>query len=129
MGGITVFSLNNSRITIVVIVVSVLLGIGTFLTMPRFEDPNIVIREAVVFAAFPGMEPRQVEDLITRRLEEKIRTIGEVDEIRSDSKNGVSIIHVELGDDVQCLMLVFDGDKTFGVWADARVTSDDQPEE
>ncbi len=103
MGGITVFSLNNSRITIVVIVVSVLLGIGTFLTMPRFEDPNIVIREAVVFAAFPGMEPRQVEDLITRRLEEKIRTIGEVDEIRSDSKNGVSIIHVELGDDVKNL--------------------------
>jgi multidrug efflux pump subunit AcrB len=103
MGGITVFSLNNSRITIVVIVVSVLLGIGTFLNMPRFEDPNIVIREAVVFAAFPGMEPRQVEDLITRRLEEKIRTIGEVDEIRSDSKNGVSVIHVELGDDVKNL--------------------------
>ncbi len=100
MGGITVFSLKNSRITIVVIFASVLLGILTFLTMPRFEDPNIVIREAVVFAAFPGMEPRQVEDLITRRLEEKIRTIGEVDEIRSDSKNGLSLIHVELGDDV-----------------------------
>jgi multidrug efflux pump subunit AcrB len=99
MGGITAFSLNTSRVTISFLVLVILAGVVQFLTFPRQEDPPIVIREAVVSAAFPGMVPEQVEDLITRRIEEQIRTMPEIDEITSDSKTGVTIVHATTRDE------------------------------
>ena len=54
MSGITEFSLNNSRFTILVLVAVIATGIFAFLDYPKREDPSIVIREAVVTAAFPS---------------------------------------------------------------------------
>ena len=99
MGGITTFSLNTSRVTISFLVLVIAIGIAQFLTFPRQEDPPIVIREAVITAAFPGMVPEQVEELITRRIEAQIRTMPEIDEITSDSKTGVTVIHATTRDE------------------------------
>ena len=98
MINITRFSLNNSRLTILFLLLVVFTGVFVYLDYPKQEDPSIVIREAVVMASYPGMSPERVEDLITRKLEEKIREIGEVDEITSDSKTGISLIHVIIKD-------------------------------
>ncbi len=106
MSGITAFALNNQRIAMIFIILIIVLGALQFSVHPRLEDPSIVIREAVVTAVLPGLEPRKVEDLITRRLEEEIRTMEEVDEITSDSKTGFSIIHVTLRDEVDSAQFV-----------------------
>ncbi len=98
MINITRFSLNNSRLTILSLFLVVFTGAFVYLDYPKQEDPSIVIREAVVTASYPGMSTERVEDLITRKLEEKIREIGEVDEITSDSKTGISLIHVVVKD-------------------------------
>ncbi len=113
MSGITAFALNNQRITVIFIVLTVVLGGLQFSVHPRLEDPSIVIREAVVAASLPGLEPAKVEDLITRRLEEEIRTMEEVDEITSDSKTGISVIHVELRDEVN-------SDRFIEIWHELR---------
>ena len=107
MPSITEFSLKTERVTILFMAFVVLSGIYVFLDYPKQEDPSIVIREAVVTAMFPGMATTRVEDLITRKLEEKIREIGEVDDIKSDSKTGVSIIHVVARDEVKDLDTVW----------------------
>ena len=86
MTGITEFSLNTSRVTILFLLLVFVTGLYAYLDYPKQEDPSITIREAVVTASFPGMSTGRVEDLITRKLEEKIREIGEVDYIKSDSK-------------------------------------------
>ncbi len=116
MTGITSFALGNSRFVILFQVAIVLFGIFAFLNYPKREDPSIVIREAVVTAHFPGMSTRRVEDLITRKIEEKIREIPEVKEIRSDSKTGVSIVHVIGRDEVKDIETV---------WQDLRNKMDD----
>jgi len=107
MGGITTFSLNTSRVTISFLVLVILSGVAQFLTFPRQEDPPIVIREAVISAAFPGMVPEQVEELITRHIEEQIRTMPEIDEITSDSKTGVTIIHATTRDEYDNLVEIW----------------------
>ena len=107
MSVLTAFALNNLRVVGVFAVLATVVGTVTFIDMPRFEDPNIVIREAIVTASFPGMNPPQIEDLITRKLEEQIRTLAEVDEIKSISKSGASIIHVTFGDNVENLDAAF----------------------
>jgi len=101
MKGITAFALNNSRTVIMTILLVVVGGIYAFLNLPKLEDPLITIREAVVAAKYPGMPVEQVERLITRPIEEKIRSIGEVDKIKdSTSKVGECLIHVTIKDEV-----------------------------
>ncbi|MGI9520211.1 MAG: efflux RND transporter permease subunit, partial [Hyphomicrobiaceae bacterium] len=100
-GKITEFAIKVNRITVVVLVGIPIIGYLIFLDYPRQEDPSIEIREAIVTASFPGMDVYEVEDLITFKLEEKIREIGEADDIWSYSKSGQSIVHVELDDWVQ----------------------------
>lgn len=98
MTGITAFALNNPRFVILFQVCILIAGLFAFANYPKREDPSITIREAVVTASFPGMSTARVEDLITRKLEEKIREIPEVKEIKSDSKAGLSIVHVVVKD-------------------------------
>jgi multidrug efflux pump subunit AcrB len=99
--GITAFALNNSRTVIMAILLVIVGGIYAFLNLPKLEDPFITIREAVVTAKYPGMPVEQVERLITRPIEEKIRGIGEVDKIKdSISKVGECLIHVTIKDEV-----------------------------
>ena len=100
MALITEFALRNSRLTILAVLFFMLGGTLTFLNYPSREDPSIVIRQAQVSARFPGMATLRVEQLITRKLEEKIREIPQVKHIVSDSKTGASLISVTLRDDV-----------------------------
>ncbi len=101
MKGITAFALNNSRTVIMTILLVVVGGIYAFLNLPKLEDPFITIREALVVAKYPGMPVEQVERLITRPIEEKIRSMGEVDKIKdSTSKVGECLIHVTIKDEV-----------------------------
>jgi multidrug efflux pump subunit AcrB len=116
MSGITDFSLNTSRVTVLFLLFIAVAGVVIYLDYPKQEDPSIVIREAVVSAAFPGMPPQRVEDLITRKLEETIREIPEVKEIKSDSKTGASIIHVIVKDQFSDLE---------PIWQDLRNKMDD----
>ncbi len=107
MPNLTAFALDTSRLTITWILLIVVVGISMFVRFPRLEDPSIVIREAVIVAQFPGMETPLMEDLITRRIEEQIRTMPEIDEITSDSKTGVTIIHAILRDEYDDLDAIF----------------------
>jgi multidrug efflux pump subunit AcrB len=101
MKGITAFALNNSRTVILSIFLIVVGGIYAFTALPKLEDPLITIREALVVAKYPGMPVEQVERLITRPIEEEIRTMGEVKDIEnSTSKVGQCLIHVTIKDEV-----------------------------
>lgn len=99
MNGITAFGLDASRLTIVFIVLVVFAGLMQFFNFPRQEDPPIVIREVVVSAQFPGMSPANVEQLITRQLEAELRSMPEIENIWSDSKSGVAVVHADTSDD------------------------------
>jgi len=101
MKGITGFALNNSRTVIMTILLVIVGGIYAFINIPKLEDPLITIREAVVTAQYPGMPVEQVERLITRPIEEKIRSMGEVDDIKnSTSKVGECLLHVSIKDEI-----------------------------
>ncbi len=92
----TRFTVNHRVTTMAVVVVALILGLQTFETMPRREDPEIIIRNAVVITYWPGATAAKVEDLVTDPLETAINQISEVYEVTSDSKTGMSVINIEL---------------------------------
>lgn len=73
-------------------------GFTAYFTLPAKEDPHITIRRAVVTTTYPGLSPERVEQLITKKLEEEIRKIPEVEKISATSSTGLSVIHVEVYD-------------------------------
>ena len=86
------------KLVVLVLLIFLVYGAVSFFTLPAREDPQITIREAVVTTRFPGMSPKRMEDLITKPLERTIRQIAEVEEVRSTSMTGTSIIHVTIQD-------------------------------
>lgn len=95
---LTQLAYRNQRIVYAIVAILMATGIWSYFTLPAQEDPAITLREAIVETAYPGLNPERVEELITRPLERAIRRLPEVEEIRSSSVAGLSIIHVEVYD-------------------------------
>lgn len=91
-------SLHYKKPLFFILALSILYGVLSYFTLPAREDPEITIREAIVSTSYPGMSSTRVERLITKKLEESIRKIPEVERIRSTSSTGSSVIHVEIAD-------------------------------
>ncbi len=98
MISLTRWALNNSMLVLMIVIIIVLAGPISFLSHPSREDPEITIRTALVTAAFQGMSPQRMEDLVTRKLEEKIREMPEVKDIISTTRSGQATIRVVLYD-------------------------------
>lgn len=85
-----------------------LYGAFSYFSLPAREDPKITIREAVVTTAYPGLPAERVEALITQPLEEAALTISGIEEIRSISSDGESVIYAKAYDHLSELDQVWD---------------------
>ncbi|MGD1922923.1 MAG: efflux RND transporter permease subunit [Paracoccaceae bacterium] len=113
---LTRFALENRTVVLAILFLCAVAGPLSFLTHPSREDPSITIRNAQVVAQYPGMSASRIEDLITRKLEEKLREIPEVKHITSTSSTGSALVKVEVQDQY------VDMDP---IWSDLRNKMDD----
>jgi len=88
--------IKNNRTALVAFFLIIVVGIHSFKTIARLEDPEFTIRVASVITQFPGASPQKIEELITDKIEKKIQEIGEVSMISSESRSGISLIMVEV---------------------------------
>ena len=90
---------------IVILIVSCLMGIGIWGldNMKKNEFPNFTIRQGLVVALYPGATSENVEQQVTKPLENYIFTYNEVKRKKtiSSSRDGISIVQVELNEDVK----------------------------
>ncbi len=98
---LTKITLNNSRITIIALLIVALVGISNYFDLSRDSMPPYTIRIATVITKFPGANPQKVEALVTDKIEESIREMVEVKTIESESRTGLSVIVVKLKDYVK----------------------------
>lgn len=76
------------------------MGLYSFNSLGRSEDPSFTVKQMVVSAAWPGASAKEVEMHLTNELEKQIQNIPNVDKITSYSRPGVSVITVYLKDEV-----------------------------
>ncbi len=95
--------MRSYRITFLVILLLLVLGFFGFSKMAKAEFPNMVIRQGLVVAVYPGATAEEVEEQVARPLERYLFTFDEVKRHKttSTSKNGMCIMQVELQDNVQ----------------------------
>ncbi|HEU0011460.1 MAG TPA: efflux RND transporter permease subunit, partial [Verrucomicrobiae bacterium] len=93
----------DSKLTPLVIVTSVLLGLAAVLVLPREEEPQIKVPLVDVLVSMPGFGAREVEERATRPMEKLLWEIPGVEYIYSTSRPGESLVIVrfKVGEDVE----------------------------
>ena len=71
-------------------------GIFGYRHMPQRKDPDIPIRQALALVPWPGASTEKIEQLVTRRVEEKVAENARVDRIESNTRTGLTAIFITL---------------------------------
>jgi multidrug efflux pump subunit AcrB len=90
------WALKNRSITIYLMIIAVLAGVGSYFKLGRAEDPTFIIKTMVVSAAWPGATVEETLKQVTERLERKLQETPHLDFLRSFTRAGVTTIFVNL---------------------------------
>ncbi|MEQ8582723.1 MAG: efflux RND transporter permease subunit [Marinoscillum sp.] len=97
--GLTTLSLNNRTTVYVLTILVVIIGLLTYLTLPKESFPEVKQPIVYIGTPHPGNSPVDMENLVTRPIEKEVNTIAEVDNIKSTSVQDYSTIIVEFTSD------------------------------
>lgn len=89
-------AIQNYRFTEAMVALLAVIGLFSFLTMPRSEDPMFDVPFINVFVVFPGADPEVVEVLAVDPLEEAIDEIESVRTLEVSVEDGIALFTVEL---------------------------------
>ncbi len=77
------------------ILVFIVFGILGYLDMPLNMMPDIQIPFVTVQTIYPGAGPREIENQVTKKIEDAIATVGEIDYIESYSMDSFSLVLIK----------------------------------
>ena len=92
---ISEFAVKNYQFTLVIFLMTVVLGLTTFLNMPRSEDPVIDAPQFPIIVIYPGASPEDLEELVVDPLEKTIYALENIKRIETEIKDGAAILKVE----------------------------------
>lgn len=81
----------DSKLTPLIILASLLLGLAAVLALPREEEPQIIVPMIDIFVAMPGASAQEVEQRVTRPMEKLLWEIPGVEYVYSTSSPGMAM--------------------------------------
>jgi multidrug efflux pump subunit AcrB len=93
-------AVDRATTVLVLVVLIAILGTVAYLSLPREAAPDVTIPYILVTTTYKGVSPEDVEKSITIPIEKAIKGISDVEEIRSTSQEGVSIVQAEFSSNV-----------------------------
>ena len=97
---LTSLALRNKNTVFILLVIIVLMGINSYINLPKDSYPEVEQPMVYVGTPYPGNSPVDIENLVTRPLEKEINDISEIDNIKSTSVQDYSTIIVEFDPDI-----------------------------
>lgn len=93
----------RSKLSILLMVAFMLLGVFSIYFIPSEEEPQIEVPMADVMVGFPGATPQEVESRVVMPLEKIVSNVKGVEHIYSTSMNGQAMLIVQfyVGEDVE----------------------------
>jgi multidrug efflux pump subunit AcrB len=70
-------------------------GYFAYTALPRFEDPEFIIRQAQIVTPYPGASAEEVAEEVTDLIEDTLQQLAGVKEVLSVSSPGLSTVTVE----------------------------------
>src|SRR5690606_3383894 len=93
----------GSKLTILLMIVFMVVGVYSSFLIPREEEPQIDVPMADIFIGYPGASPEEVESRVIKPLEKLISNIKGVEYVYSTSSNemGMVIVQFYVGEDIE----------------------------
>jgi multidrug efflux pump subunit AcrB len=93
----------QSKLTPLIVIASVILGIFAVIVTPREEEPQIIVPMIDVFVTYPGASAREVDEQVTKSMSKLLWELKGVEYIYTMSKPGVSlaIVRFHVGEDTE----------------------------
>ncbi|MEM9982727.1 MAG: efflux RND transporter permease subunit, partial [Bacteroidota bacterium] len=88
-------ALKNYLFVLTAVALLIFLGIRTYNSMPRSEDPFLSLPNYTIVVVYPGTSPQDMEELVVDPIEEVIEEIDNIEEIRTEIANGLAVIQVQ----------------------------------
>ena len=96
------WAMHYHQIVIFITSCLVAFGVWALYDINKNEFPDFTVRQGVLVTIYPGASSNEIEEQVTKPLENYIFTYKEVKKAKtkSYSRNGISIIQIELNDDI-----------------------------
>src|SRR5262245_52506697 len=95
------FFVETRQVAWVLLVGTVAWGIWAYAAMPKRKDPDIPVRQVAVVTPWPGQSAERVEQLVTRKIEERVAQNIRVAEITSTTRPGLSVVYAEVDENAR----------------------------
>lgn len=92
---ISSYAIKNYQFTLIMVVMVIVVGISTMLSMPRAEDPEMRTPMFPVVVVYPGTSPKDMEELVVKPLETTIYGLDNIKRIKTNILNGLAVLTVE----------------------------------
>jgi HAE1 family hydrophobic/amphiphilic exporter-1 len=99
MRQVVAFSLKQRVFYNLMFVVLMVVGFITLFALPAERYPNFGFGEVIISTVYPGASPVEVESLVTRKIEEAVEQVDDVEWISATSFSGRSHIRLKFTDD------------------------------
>jgi multidrug efflux pump subunit AcrB len=90
----------NYKVSFLLIILVILYGLYVAFTIPKESSPDIKFGIVSVTTVYPGANPVDIDDVITTKIEDKIKDLDGIDKIESSSSLWVSSVTITLDNGV-----------------------------
>ncbi|MEZ8095484.1 efflux RND transporter permease subunit [Photobacterium swingsii] len=90
------FAIRQRTFVIFFSVLSIIAGLYSYFDLGKLEDPSFTVKTAVVVTLYPGASAEEVEYQVTDTIETKLQEMGSLNRLRSLSRPGLSMVFVDL---------------------------------
>jgi len=93
----------GSKLTVLLMIVFMIIGVYSSFLIPREEEPQIDVPIADIFVGYPGASPTEVESRVVKPLEKLISNIKGVEYVYSTSmkEQAMVIVQFYVGEDIE----------------------------
>lgn len=94
------FSIRNYQFTLVIFFLLAAIGISAYQNIPRTEDPYFDISGFRINIIYPGADPREMEQQVAKPIEDALRSLDDLKEMLSTSRNSGGAVFVRFAAEV-----------------------------
>jgi multidrug efflux pump subunit AcrB len=89
------FAIEKRLVSAIATLLILVSGYFAYTALPRFEDPEFIIRQAQIITPYPGASAEEVAAEVTDVIENALQQLQGVKEVTSESSPGLSTVKVE----------------------------------
>ncbi|MBS1723505.1 MAG: efflux RND transporter permease subunit [Armatimonadetes bacterium] len=94
--GLTKVAITRPMFIFMLMAAAVLLGLGAYNGLHKEENPDVSFGTITITTVYPGAGSEEINELVSRPIEESVSSVANVQEVTSTSQEGVSTVAVRL---------------------------------